>query len=46
MMSDEPTFTDAPIGLTGTGTRTEFDSLGNVEVPADKYWGAQTQCRC
>lgn len=24
-------------------TRTEHDSLGPVEVPADKYWGAQTQ---
>ncbi|MEO9599892.1 class II fumarate hydratase [Parasphingorhabdus sp.] len=24
-------------------TRTETDSLGEVEVPADAYWGAQTQ---
>ena len=24
-------------------TRTESDSMGNVEVPADVYWGAQTQ---
>lgn len=24
-------------------TRTETDSLGEVEVPADRYWGAQTQ---
>ncbi|NLA25322.1 MAG: class II fumarate hydratase [Bacteroidales bacterium] len=24
-------------------TRIEHDSLGNVEVPADCYWGAQTQ---
>lgn len=24
-------------------TRLETDSLGNVEVPADRYWGAQTQ---
>ena len=23
--------------------RTEFDTLGPVEVPVDKYWGAQTQ---
>lgn len=23
--------------------RTESDTMGNVEVPADKYWGAQTQ---
>jgi len=24
-------------------TRTESDSLGTVEVPADRYWGAQTE---
>ena len=23
--------------------RTEFDSLGKIKVPADKYWGASTQ---
>ena len=26
-----------------TKTRTETDSFGPLEVPADKYWGAQTQ---
>jgi fumarate hydratase, class II len=26
-----------------TDTRTETDSFGPLEVPADKYWGAQTQ---
>ena len=26
-----------------TGTRTETDSFGPLEVPADRYWGAQTQ---
>ncbi|WP_417248736.1 class II fumarate hydratase [Celeribacter sp.] len=26
-----------------TQTRTETDSFGPLEVPADKYWGAQTQ---
>jgi fumarate hydratase class II len=26
-----------------SGTRTETDSLGEIEVPADAYWGAQTQ---
>ena len=25
------------------GRRTESDSMGTVEVPADRYWGAQTQ---
>ena len=24
-------------------TRTETDSFGPLEVPSDKYWGAQTQ---
>ena len=24
-------------------TRTETDSLGAIEVPAEAYWGAQTQ---
>ena len=23
--------------------RIEYDTMGEVEVPADKYWGAQTQ---
>jgi fumarate hydratase class II len=40
---DHPTMQDIPIGLSATGTRSEFDSMGNVEVPADRYWGAQTQ---
>ena len=38
-----PKILDLPIGLDATGTRREFDSLGKVEVPADRYWGAQTQ---
>jgi fumarate hydratase, class II len=29
--------------LTRTGYRKETDSLGEVDVPADKLWGAQTQ---
>ena len=24
-------------------TRIESDSMGNIKVPADRYWGAQTQ---
>ena len=24
-------------------TRIESDSMGKIEVPADEYWGAQTQ---
>jgi fumarate hydratase class II len=26
-----------------SATRTETDSMGPIEVPADRYWGAQTQ---
>ena len=26
-----------------TEFRTESDSMGSVQVPADKLWGAQTQ---
>ena len=32
-----------PIGTGATGTRIESDSMGQVEVPAEHYWGAQTQ---
>jgi fumarate hydratase, class II len=28
---------------TKTGMRVESDSMGEIEVPADTYWGAQTQ---
>ena len=38
-----PRILDLPIGLNATGMRQEFDSLGRVEVPANRYWGAQTQ---
>jgi len=38
-----PKILDLPIGLDASGMRREFDSLGDVEVPADRYWGAQTQ---
>jgi fumarate hydratase, class II len=30
-------------GMSGDATRRETDSLGEVEVPIDRYWGAQTQ---
>jgi fumarate hydratase class II len=32
-----------PIGTGATGTRRETDSMGEVTVPAEHYWGAQTQ---
>ncbi|MGH3230739.1 MAG: lyase family protein, partial [Streptosporangiaceae bacterium] len=41
--NEAPKILDLPIGLHATGMRREFDSLGDVEVPADRYWGAETQ---
>lgn len=38
-----PSIQDLPVGVKMTGVRRESDSLGQVEVPADHYWGAQTQ---
>src|ERR1700681_1191020 len=32
-----------PITPSPTKTRTESDSMGKIEVPANVYWGAQTQ---
>ncbi len=40
---DGPQVLPLPVGIAATGTRTEWDSLGSVEVPAEHYWGAQTQ---
>ncbi|MBB3695207.1 class II fumarate hydratase [Sphingomonas sp. BK580] len=40
---DHPTIKDVPISLDAKGEREEFDSMGKVKVPADRYWGAQTQ---
>jgi fumarate hydratase class II len=34
---------DIPIGIDATGSRTETDAMGAIEVPADRYWRAQTQ---
>jgi fumarate hydratase class II len=41
--SKTPTFHNMPIGLDAAGEREEFDSMGTMKVPADRYWGAQTQ---
>lgn len=38
-----PQILHLPVGTGATGKRRESDSLGEVEVPADHYWGAQTQ---
>ncbi|MGV4878012.1 class II fumarate hydratase [Acetobacter indonesiensis] len=42
-MTAIPTITACPIGIQADGTRSERDSMGQIEVPANKYWGAQTQ---
>lgn len=38
-----PRLLDLPIGVDATGSRRETDSMGAIDVPADRYWGAQTQ---
>jgi fumarate hydratase class II len=35
--TNPPALLDLPIGLGATGMRREFDSMGMIEVPADKY---------
>src|SRR3984957_17014954 len=44
-MNDQsnPVLRHVPIGISAGGTRRETDSMGEIEVPADRYWGAQTQ---
>src|SRR6202049_2805237 len=32
-----------PSGAIMADTRTETDTFGAIEVPADRYWGAQTE---
>ena len=32
-----------PIGIQASGKRLESDSMGQLEVPANHYWGAQTE---
>src|SRR5499427_166160 len=38
-----PPLHDIPIGIDATGKRHETDAMGGIDVPADRYWGAQTQ---
>ena len=41
--SAHPVLQDIPIGIDAAGQRHESDSMGDIHVPADRYWGAQTQ---
>ncbi len=34
---------DIPVGIDAKGERSESDGMGSVTVPANRYWGAQTQ---
>jgi fumarate hydratase class II len=38
-----PVLRHVPIGIDARGVRHETDSMGGIDVPADRYWGAQTQ---
>jgi fumarate hydratase class II len=38
-----PKIYNLPIGTGQTGTRAESDSMGTIDMPAEHYWGAQTQ---
>ena len=38
-----PNLLDTPIGISAAGRRHETDSMGGIDVPADRYWGAQTE---
>jgi fumarate hydratase class II len=40
---EHPVVHDIPIGTGATGQRHETDSMGGIDVPADRFWGAQTQ---
>ena len=44
-MNEAPTLTlrDIPVCISETGKRHETDSMGGIDVPADRYWGAQTE---
>src|SRR5580692_7970853 len=45
MDEDVPVVHDLPVGIPASGFahRRESDSMGVIDVPADRYWGAQTQ---
>ena len=43
MTGQPPQLRDIPIGIEATGERTESDAMGEIAVPSDRYWGAQTQ---
>src|SRR5258705_4333507 len=40
---EHPILRDLPIGIDAVGQRHETDSMGGIDVAADRYWGAQTE---
>ncbi len=40
-----PKVLDLPVGLDASGTRHETDSMGGIDVPADRYWGRRPSGR-
>jgi fumarate hydratase, class II len=42
-IQEHPISHETPIGIDATGRRHETDSMGGIDVPADRYWGAQTE---
>jgi|TARA_R100000049_G_C1956178_1_gene111616 fumarate hydratase class II len=42
MTENGQTLREIPVGIKAKDERVEFDSMGKVRVPADRYWGAQT----
>ena len=42
VVAQESRFCDGPV-QPSAATRCEWDTMGEVYVPVDRYWGAQTQ---
>jgi hypothetical protein len=40
----QPLGSETAIGIRATGTSRETGSMGEIEVPADRDWGAHRQC--
>jgi fumarate hydratase class II len=42
-VQSSPMLRDLPVGIDAVGKRRETDSMGAIDVPANRYWGAQTE---
>ena len=43
MSEPAPRMCDTRIGIHASGMRQETDSMGGINLPANRYWGAQTE---